>query len=101
LVPEGTTTKHLQPIEVWIDFFNCRAIDLNGKEGTVTLTTMKDLANVVARAVEYKGEWPVIGGIHGTTLSTTRLLEIGAKVRGKKHLVYYLIRRNQIIERLN
>jgi hypothetical protein len=62
---------------------------------------MNDLANVVARAVEYKGEWPVIGGIHGTTLSTTRLLEIGAKVRGKKHLVYYLIRRNQIIERLN
>ena len=67
----------------------------------MTLTAMNDLANVVARAVEYSSEWPVIGGIHGTTLSTTKLLEIGAKVRGKKPLVYYLIRRNQIIERLN
>jgi hypothetical protein len=84
-----------------MDFFNYRAIDLNGKEGTVTLTTMNDLANVVACAVEYSGEWPVVGGIHGTTLSTTKLLQIGAKVRGKKHLIYYLFRRNQIIERLN
>jgi hypothetical protein len=64
----------------------------------VTLTTMKDLANVVARAVEYSGEWPVIGGIHGTTLSTTKLLEIGAKVRGTKSLVYYLFCRNQITD---
>jgi len=53
----------------------------------MTLTTMHDLTSVIARAVEYNGEWPVIDGIYGTTLLTTKLLEIGAKVRGKKCLV--------------
>jgi len=30
------------------------------------------------------GEWPIIGGINGTTISTSKLLEIGVKVRGGK-----------------
>ena len=43
---------------------------------------MNDLANVVARAIEFEGEWPIIGGIQGTTLRISQLLEIGVKVRG-------------------
>jgi hypothetical protein len=69
-------------VETFIDFFNRRAITLQGKDGGFTLTTMGDLSNVVARAIEYTGEWPVIGGVKGTNLSTSKLLEIGAKVRG-------------------
>lgn len=83
VVPQGSSTKHLVPMEVWIDFFNCRAITIGGKEGTVTLTTMKDLANVVALAIEYDGEWPVTGGVKGTNVTDSKIIEIGAKVRGK------------------
>lgn len=49
----------------------------------ITLTTAADLANVVARAVEYEGEWPVVGGIKGDELTIRELIDLGKKVRGK------------------
>jgi hypothetical protein len=51
------------------------------------MTTVKDLANVVARAIEYEGEWPVIGGIHGGTFRISEIIELGAKVRGRRLLL--------------
>lgn len=57
---------------------------VEGKEGYGTFTTMNDIANVVARAVEYTGEWPIVSGIHGTDLSITELIDIGVKARGQK-----------------
>lgn len=83
IAPPGAATKHLQTMELFLDFNKSRAIVLEDKECVYTLTTMNDLANVVARAVEYEGEWPVIGGVHGTTLSASKLLEIGPRVQGK------------------
>jgi hypothetical protein len=86
LVPPGTANKHIQPSqELWIDFFKRRAIILENGNSEFTVTTVNDIANVVAQAIEYEGEWPVVGGIHGTTLSTPKLLEIGKRVRG----IYY------------
>ncbi|RFU23862.1 hypothetical protein B7463_g12474, partial [Scytalidium lignicola] len=82
LVPTGTSTKALSLMPFRIDFLNRRAIVLQGQDSSFTLTTIKDLANVVSRAVEFEGEWPVVGGVNGTTLPTSRILETGAKVRG-------------------
>jgi hypothetical protein len=48
----------------------------------ITLTTAEDLAHVVARAIDYEGEWPTIGGIAGTTLTFAELIALGEKVRG-------------------
>ncbi|RDW73431.1 hypothetical protein BP6252_07338 [Coleophoma cylindrospora] len=70
--------------ELWIDFNKRRAIDIEGKEGIFSLTTMGDLANVVAQAIDYPGEWPVIGGVHGVTTSSSKVLEIGARVQNGK-----------------
>jgi len=84
LAPIGAATKHLQSMELWIDFYNRRAITIGGTVSAFTLTTMNDLANIVARAIDYSGEWPIIGGIKGTTLPTSKVLEIGVKVRGGK-----------------
>ncbi|TVY18061.1 hypothetical protein LARI1_G003681 [Lachnellula arida] len=83
LAPVGNL-KYLKVMPLWIDFQKRRGITLGDKEATYTFTTMADIANVVTRAIEYEGEWPVVGGIRGTTMSDTRLLEIGAKVRGSK-----------------
>ena len=91
LVPlDGGATSRSQ--ELWLDFPHRRAIALKNVDDAFTATTLDDLVNVVVRAIEYDGEWPVIGGIHGTTLSTSRLLEIGKKVRGKCRTSEYLNR---------
>jgi len=53
-----------------------------GEDDCITLTTVQDLANVVARAVEYQGEWPVVGGVCGTILSFGQLIALGDDIRG-------------------
>ncbi|KAH8845010.1 hypothetical protein MCOR01_002266 [Pyricularia oryzae] len=66
LVHPRRTTKHLQTLELNLDFPNRRAIVAEGSENShITLTTVRDLAAVMALAVEYPGEWPVVGGIRG------------------------------------
>lgn len=77
------SAKHFRSFETQVDFNKRRALTLDGGEDDrITLTTAQDLANVVARAIEYEGEWPVVGGIKGTEVSIGQLLAIGEKVRG-------------------
>ena len=73
-----------------IDFQHRRAIVLDGDDGggdgtddRIALITVKDLAAVVARAVEYEGEWPVVGGIRGCELSVGEIIRLGEEIRGK------------------
>jgi len=78
------SAKHFRAFETQIDFNKRRALTLDGgHDARITLTTVQDLANVVARAVEYEGEWPAVGGIRGTELSIGQLLALGEEVRGK------------------
>ncbi|KAJ5748290.1 uncharacterized protein N7511_009986 [Penicillium nucicola] len=77
------TTKHIHQIEIPFDFANRRFITIDGSDNDqITLTTVKDLANVVARAIDFEGEWPVVGGIQGTNISLGQLLALGKTVRG-------------------
>ncbi|KAK3308467.1 uncharacterized protein B0T15DRAFT_483121 [Chaetomium strumarium] len=76
-------TKHLPRMHTPIDFNERRILIVEGSEDVrITLTRVEDLAGVVARAVEYEGEWPVVGGIKGTELSVRQLIELGEKIRG-------------------
>ena len=80
--PYGSA-KHFHPFETQIDFNKRRALTLDGgDDDRITLTTAQDFANVVARAVEYEGEWPIVGGIKGTELSIGQLIALGEKIRG-------------------
>ncbi|OQE05409.1 hypothetical protein PENVUL_c024G04326 [Penicillium vulpinum] len=78
------TTKHLETWGIHVDMQNRRAILLaDGKNpGYLSLTTVEDVANVVAKAVLYEGQWPEVGGIRGDELSMTDLVALGEKVRG-------------------
>ncbi|CAM1506067.1 Fc.00g057080.m01.CDS01 [Cosmosporella sp. VM-42] len=76
------TAKHLTPLNTFIDFEHRRAIVVDGHDALLTLTTIKDVAAVVARAVDYEGEWPVISGICGNKVTVSQILEIGESVRG-------------------
>ncbi|AEO63012.1 c5a12611-8c66-427a-80e9-ed35e016708b [Thermothielavioides terrestris] len=77
------SAKHIVQLELPISFAHRRALMVEGSdEAKITLTTAEDLANVVARAVEYEGEWPRVGGVRGTELTLGQLLAIGERVRG-------------------
>jgi hypothetical protein len=77
------STKHITPFSTPWDFNNRRVLVTNGfQEDRITLTTAKDLAHVVARAIDFDGEWPVVGGISGTTLTVAELIAMGENVRG-------------------
>ena len=77
------TAKHIDPLQSIFDFHNCRAIVVDGHENAViTLTTAADVATVVARAVDSKGEWPEIGGMRGNRVTFSQVIGVGEKLRG-------------------
>ncbi|KAI1651852.1 NAD(P)-binding protein [Daldinia loculata] len=76
------TSKHLTPLNAFIDLQNRRAIVVKGHDSIMTYTTVQDLAAVVAQAVDFEGEWPLIGGIRGNSLPVSKIIEISEQVRG-------------------
>lgn len=82
IAPPNTSSKYISPLEVALDIPNRRAIVLEGNDPRITLTSVKDVADVVARAVEFEGEWPVVGGMVGTTLKTSEFIALAEKIRG-------------------
>lgn len=73
----------MTPLNTFIDFEKRRAIVVDGHEDAIlTFTTVQDIAGVVARAVDYEGEWPTSGGISGNRVTISQVLKIGEKVRG-------------------
>ena len=74
----------MSTLQTQIDFHNRRAIAPKDCENAkITLTTVQDLASTVAKVIEYKGEWPVTGGIKGCELSIAELLQLAENIRGK------------------
>ena len=53
----------------------------------ITLATVQDLANVVAKAVEYEGTWPMVGGVKGCDLSIAELIHLGEDIRGTYNII--------------
>ncbi|CAL1714323.1 unnamed protein product [Somion occarium] len=83
------TAKHLVPVMLPFDFQNRRAIVLEGHNDIdgLTFTKVQDVANIVAEAVDYEGEWPLVGGIRGNYLTVGQILALGEKIRGKPFAV--------------
>ncbi|KAJ4311388.1 hypothetical protein N0V84_010481 [Fusarium piperis] len=77
------SSKHVDLFEIPINFHKRRAIICEGGEDDViTITTAQDVAKVVALAVEYEGEWPLVGGIRGANITVSELIALGEKIRG-------------------
>ena len=51
-------------------------------DNRITVTTVQDFANVVASAIDFEGEWPVVSGIRGADISIGQLIALGEKIRG-------------------
>ncbi|KFY92930.1 hypothetical protein V500_03977 [Pseudogymnoascus sp. VKM F-4518 (FW-2643)] len=81
------TANHVVPLNTVFDFENRRAVVVDGHDFVMTFTTVQDLAGVVAEAVEYEGEWPIVGGISGNRVTVSQILKIGERVRGRPFAV--------------
>ncbi|EGR49695.1 uncharacterized protein TRIREDRAFT_59775 [Trichoderma reesei QM6a] len=83
------TTKYADIWGIHIDMEHRRAIILGDAKnpGYFSMTTMEDVANIVAKAVEYGGEWPTVGGIRGDNISQQELILLGEKIRGGRFAV--------------
>lgn len=85
------TAKYLDMFGTPYDLNNRRMLLVEGgDESVVTFTTVADFAQVVAKAVDYEGVWPVVGGIAGTRMTIGSLVALGEKVRGTccREIVY-------------
>ncbi|KAI5460194.1 hypothetical protein BGZ63DRAFT_266333 [Mariannaea sp. PMI_226] len=77
------STNHIHMLETPFDFNKRRALVVDGgDDDPITLTTVQDLANVVARAIDFEGEWPVVSGIQGAEMTVGQLIALGEKIRG-------------------
>jgi hypothetical protein len=71
-----TTAKHFQTFKMFADFEHRRAIVLEGPDAPLTLTTIEDMAKVVALALGYPGKWPTTGGMQGTQTTVSAFLDL-------------------------
>ena len=75
------TASHVASLPFAFDFSSQHAVVLEGSEDAVlTWTAVQDIAGVVARAIEYKGEWPAVGGIAGSPMTIGSMLKLGESI---------------------
>ena len=43
---------------------------------------MEDLSSVVAKAIDYHGEWPMLGGVVGSCVTVNDMVGLAEKLRG-------------------
>lgn len=78
-------SKYIVTLPFQFNFAEGTAIVVEGTlDNKITYTTVDDIANVVAGAVDYQGEWPAVGGIRGDSITIGELLKIGERVLGEK-----------------
>ncbi|ENH74318.1 hypothetical protein FOC1_g10004925 [Fusarium oxysporum f. sp. cubense race 1] len=83
LAPPEKMGADLSYIKPFIDFEYCRAILPEQTDINVSFSTIQDLGRVVAKALDYEREWPVLGGIAASKTSISDLLQLGERIRGK------------------
>ncbi|GME45413.1 hypothetical protein BKA56DRAFT_490115 [Neofusicoccum parvum] len=76
------TTKHWSTTCMYIDLDNRRALCAGDGNYPITLTTVEDMAGVIAESLDYQGKWPVVGGMRGTHTTLAELIELAQAIRG-------------------
>lgn len=68
--------------DMMFDFANRRVLQPDDGNYELVSTTVEDTAEVTAKAVEYDGEWPEIGGSQGQKITVADLVKFGEEIRG-------------------
>ncbi|XXG99747.1 hypothetical protein Hte_006088 [Hypoxylon texense] len=75
------TSEHVNTIGFLFDFEKQHATLLKDRlDDVIVWTDVRDIAGAVARAVEFKGEWPAVGGITGSRVTMREMLQIGEAI---------------------
>jgi hypothetical protein len=78
------TANYIKPVAGVLSLENAYVIGLDSHlDDPITVTSVEDIAGIVAGAVDYPGKWPVMGGISGQRTSLREIHAIGEKVMGK------------------
>lgn len=85
--PEKLNQKNLSYSGLFIDFEKCRAILPEYTGALISFVAVDDLIAVVNEALEFDSDWPVIGGISGSRLTISDLVQLGETIRGEKFTV--------------
>lgn len=73
------------------DFQNRRALVVEGYESAaMTWTSVANFSAILAMAIDYKGEWPEVGGIQGDKVTGTQLIQAGEKIRCSCNMVTHV-----------
>ncbi|PTB38410.1 hypothetical protein M441DRAFT_147169 [Trichoderma asperellum CBS 433.97] len=82
------TSKYITPLDTIFNYESCQAIVIDGYEDiTITLTSAADTAAIIAKAIDYDGEWPEISGIQGNRATLSEIIKLGEKIRGRPFTV--------------
>ncbi|KAI1403903.1 NAD(P)-binding protein [Hypoxylon fuscum] len=93
--------KHVKTLPLQFDFEKQQALLLEGSHDDVVVwTTVEDIAGVVARAIEYEGEWPAVGGISGSRVTVREMLQLGEAI-GRPFTVEWLKKEDIEAEKQN
>lgn len=83
------TSKYITPLDTIFNYESCQAIVIDGYEDiTITLTSAADTAAIIAKAIDYDGEWPEISGIQGNRATLSEIIKLGEKIRGIIYLQF-------------
>lgn len=88
--------KHITTIPLQINVEKRHALVVQRSlDQHMNFTTVQDIGGVVARAVEYEGNWPVVGGMRGSRVTIRELLKIAERIRGKSSFSWVAIERRK------
>ncbi|KAJ7755110.1 hypothetical protein B0H16DRAFT_1417832 [Mycena metata] len=79
----------LTPLKFWIDVENCKATIPGDGNMKLAYTTIEDVGEFVAKALDVPGEWPQSLRIVGALVTHNELIKIAEEVRGKRFEVVY------------
>ena len=77
------SAKHLMVQNVGIDVAERHALITGEGDAWQVFTTADDFAKVVARAVDFEGSWPEVGGMVGERIQQNELIGLLEKYTGK------------------
>ncbi|PGH00862.1 hypothetical protein AJ80_09114 [Polytolypa hystricis UAMH7299] len=82
------SAKHMFITSIMLDIQQKKALQLDDGAQWTVITSVEDVAKVVALAIDYPGKWPETGGIVGTRIQVKDLISLAQKVRGEPFTVY-------------
>lgn len=65
-----------------MDVENGHTLQVEDGDYWIVFTTIQDVAKVVARAIDYPGKWPEIGGMVGSRIQMKELVHLAERIRG-------------------